>query len=58
MIIKYVGHACFKILDEETGYSIVFDPYKPLSVKGFGKIKDAASEVLCSHEHSDHNYRR
>ena len=57
MIIKYVGHSCFKILDEETGYSIVFDPYQPGSIDGFGDIKDAASEVLCSHEHFDHNYR-
>ncbi len=57
MIIKYVGHSCFKILDGETGYSIVFDPYEPDSVKGFGKIRDAASEVLCSHEHFDHNHR-
>ena len=57
MIIKYIGHACFKILDEETGYSIVFDPYEPASVKGFGDIKDAASEVLCTHDHFDHNYR-
>ena len=56
MIIKYVGHSCFKILDEETGYSIVFDPYEPGSVKGFGDIKDVASEVLCSHDHFDHNY--
>lgn len=55
MIIKYVGHACFKIRDDETGYSIVFDPYKAGSVKGFRDIKDAASEVLCSHDHFDHN---
>ena len=41
MIIKYAGHACFKILDEETGYSIVFDPYEPGSVKGFRDIIDA-----------------
>ena len=57
MIIKYIGHSCFKILDEETGYSIVFDPYEPGSVKGFGDIKDAASEVLCTHDHFDHNYK-
>ena len=57
MIIKYVGHSCFKILDEKTGYSIVFDPYEPGTVDGFGDIKDAASEVLCSHEHFDHNYK-
>ena len=58
MIIKYTGHSCFKILDEETGYSIVFDPYEPGSVKGFGKIRDAASEVLCTHDHFDHNYKK
>lgn len=57
MIIKYMGHSCFKIRDEETGYSIVFDPYEPGYVKGFRDIKDTASEVLCSHEHSDHNHR-
>lgn len=54
MIIKYTGHACFKILDDETGYSIVFDPYSDGSVPGFGKIVDTASEVLASHEHDDH----
>ena len=57
MIIKYIGHACFKIRDNETGYSIVFDPYSPDSVPGFHKIVDTASEVLCSHDHFDHNYR-
>ena len=57
MIIKYIGHACFKLRDEETGYSIVFDPYQPDSVAGFGAIKDTASEVLCSHDHFDHNAR-
>lgn len=55
MLIKYVGHACFKIRDNETGYSIVIDPYKPDSVRGFGTIKDTASEVLCTHDHFDHN---
>lgn len=55
MLIKYIGHACFKIRDNETGYSIVIDPYQPGSVKGFGAIKDVASEVLCTHDHHDHN---
>lgn len=57
MIIKYLGHACFKVRDNETGYSIVFDPYEPDSVPGFRKIVDTASEVICSHEHFDHNSR-
>ena len=56
MIVKYIGHACFKIMDAETGYSIVIDPYEPGSVPGFGDIRDAASEVLCTHDHFDHNY--
>ncbi|MBQ6315731.1 MAG: MBL fold metallo-hydrolase [Mogibacterium sp.] len=56
MLIKYIGHACFKIRDNETGYSIVIDPYEPDSVPGFRKIVDLASEVLCTHDHFDHNY--
>ena len=56
MIIKYIGHACFKIMDAETGYSIVIDPYEPGSVPGFGDIRDAASEVLKTHDHFDHNF--
>lgn len=55
MLIKYVGHSCFKIRDNETGYSIVLDPYKYRSVDGYGEIVDSASEVLCSHEHDDHH---
>lgn len=57
MLIKYFGHACFKVRDTATGYSIIFDPYEPDSVPGFGKVVDSASEVLCSHEHFDHNSR-
>ena len=55
MLIKYVGHSCFKIRDNETEYSIVLDPYTYGSVDGYGKIVDSASEVLCSHEHADHH---
>lgn len=55
MLIKYVGHSCFKIRDNDTGYSIVLDPYTDGSVDGYGKIVDSASEVLCSHEHADHH---
>lgn len=54
MLIKYTGHSCFKIRDNESGYSIVLDPYKPGSVNGYRAIKDSASEVLCSHKHDDH----
>ena len=54
MILKYTGHACFKIRDDATGFSIVFDPYRPGSVPGFREIVDTASMVLCSHGHDDH----
>ena len=54
MLIKYVGHSCFKIKDDETGYSLMLDPYKSGSVDGYRDIVDIASEVLCSHEHGDH----
>ena len=57
MIIKYIGHACFKIRDTETGSSIIFDPCKPDSVPGLRSITDTACEVLCSHDHFDHNFR-
>lgn len=57
MLIKYYGHACFKVIDNDTGYSIVLDPYEPGSVPGFGRISGAANEVICSHEHFDHNSR-
>lgn len=55
MLIKYSGHACFKVRDNETGYSIVFDPYEPGSVPGFRDIVDSASRVICSHDHFDHD---
>ena len=55
MLVKYIGHSCFKIRDDETGYSIVLDPYRAGSVNGYHDIVDTASEVLCSHEHDDHH---
>lgn len=57
MLIKYIGHSCFKVRDNETGYSIVFDPYEPGTVRGYRDVVDIASEVICSHDHFDHNYK-
>ncbi len=54
MIIRYTGHSCFKLYDDKTGYSIIFDPYKPGSVPGYHDIRDIASKVLPSHTHDDH----
>lgn len=53
MKIKYLGHACFVICDND--YSIVLDPYK--GVNGFKDIDIEANEVLCSHSHLDHAYK-
>ena len=56
MKITWIGHSCFKV--EEAGYSIVFDPYDDGYVPGLGPVRETAEEVLCSHEHGDHNARK
>ncbi|MCI5773994.1 MAG: MBL fold metallo-hydrolase [Erysipelotrichaceae bacterium] len=56
MKITWIGHSCFKI--EKDGYIIIIDPYEDDSVPGYRPIKQKAHLVLCSHEHSDHNYRQ
>lgn len=53
MIIKYVGHACFKVTNGE--FSIVMDPYADGSVPGLKDMKETADQVLCSHSHMDHH---
>ena len=52
MTITWLGHSCFCI--EEEGYRIVLDPYEAMG--GYEAIDTAAHEVLCSHDHFDHNY--
>ena len=56
MKITWIGHSCFKI--EEGGYRIVIDPYEDKSVPGLSPVRESAEEVLCSHEHGDHNARK
>lgn len=56
MKITWIGHSCFKV--EEAGYSIVFDPYDDNYVPGLKPVRESADEVLCSHEHGDHNARK
>ncbi|MDO5131919.1 MAG: MBL fold metallo-hydrolase [Eubacteriales bacterium] len=51
--LTWHGHSCFTL--EENGYAIVLDPYADNYVLGFGPLKLAADEVLCSHGHNDHN---
>ncbi|MBE6990701.1 MAG: hypothetical protein E7426_08190 [Ruminococcaceae bacterium] len=53
MKITWFGHACFGV--ESVGYRVVLDPYDV--VKGYPPLHLTADEVLCSHDHFDHNYR-
>ncbi len=53
MKITWHGHACFTI--ETDAGSAVLDPYAPGSVPGLRLPGLCADEVICSHDHSDHN---
>ncbi len=55
MKITWIGHSCFKI--EKNGFSIIIDPYADGSVPGYLPLRETADLVLCSHDHSDHNFR-
>lgn len=54
--LKWLGHSCFRVECED--FSIVLDPFEPMSVPGLRAIEETADLVLCSHEHHDHNYRK
>lgn len=51
MKLTWLGHACFLL--EQDGYRIVIDPYT--DVEGYPELRVQAHEVLCSHQHFDHN---
>lgn len=51
MKLTWLGHACFAL--EEAGCKIVIDPYT--EVTGHADIRTQAHQVLCSHQHFDHN---
>ncbi len=53
--MTWLGHSCWAV--EADGYRIVFDPYQPGSVPGLDPVCVNADEVICSHEHGDHNAR-
>jgi len=55
LIIKYIGHACFKLIGADV--EIVLDPYADGQVPGLNPVKEEADFVFCSHEHFDHNHR-
>lgn len=50
MVIKYFGHSCFKITDDDR--TIVFDPFGDIGYKQEGVTADYC---VCSHSHYDHN---
>ena len=51
--LTYHGHSCF-VLNFD-GYRIALDPFT--GVPGYPELSIEANEVLCSHEHGDHNFR-
>ncbi len=53
--LRWLGHSCFRA--ECNGCSLVLDPFAPGSVPGLRDIDEQANQVLCSHEHHDHNCR-
>lgn len=53
--ITWLGHACFML--ESDSYKILIDPYKDGYVPGLRLQKQCVHEVICSHEHTDHNFR-
>ena len=56
MTIQWLGHACFRITHKN--YSIVIDPYNSDYINGYPKLAIRADQVLVSHEHYGHNYRK
>lgn len=58
MTLTWYGHSCFK-LDFDGESSVLFDPYAPGSVRGIEMPRSvSADEVLCSHDHKDHNDKK
>ena len=55
IILTWRGHSCFEVSSD--GYTIVFDPFGDDVVPGYANLRLKANEVLCSHEHKDHNFR-
>ena len=53
MIIRYIGHASFRI-DLDSGVSVVTDPFDP--AVGYDLPKTPCDIVTVSHGHHDHNH--
>ncbi len=52
MKLQWHGHSCFTVSHE--GYAVVLDPYR---MDEYPPLHLSANEVICSHEHFDHNAR-
>ena len=52
--IHYLGHACFRL--DFGQWRTVLDPYHDGMVPGLPPLHAEAEEVLCSHQHDDHNF--
>ena len=53
MLIKWLGHACFKLMLKD-GRTIIIDPYDPKV--GYKPVEETADIVIVSHDHYDHSY--
>ena len=54
MKITYIGHACF-LIEDNAGHTLAIDPYQRNSVPGLAYHDLVADEVICSHNHYDHD---
>jgi len=52
-LITWHGHACFSIKDVDSGFTIMFDPFKPETGR-LPKIDLQADIILATHNHFDH----
>lgn len=53
MEITYLGHSCMKLV--HNGFALILDPYQNNAVPGLMRLEQTANQVLCSHDHFDHN---
>jgi L-ascorbate metabolism protein UlaG (beta-lactamase superfamily) len=51
MNITWLGHSCFLL--DSGGYRVVLDPY---CMDTYPPLRVDADEILCSHDHRDHNF--
>ncbi|MEM7568100.1 MAG: MBL fold metallo-hydrolase [Pseudomonadota bacterium] len=56
MKLKWYGHAAFRLTSEETGLSVIVDPYTP-DVVGYAPIAESADVVIISSDDDDAHCR-